>query len=213
MFDLLLFIVVLVASFFIGSIPSGFVVGKLFYHVDIREHGSGNIGSTNVSRTLGKKAGAAVFVFDFLWGLLSGLLALLVSQFMQGGGFITSDDLLAAAFLGSVTGHIFCPWLGFKGGKGIATAVGCLCVTYTPLGVVPELAFFLLFLLITRTVSAGSLASAVTCIVFAFVFFWGDWLAVVCCVAAAGCAIWAHRENIKRLAKGTERKIGEKKEE
>lgn len=213
MFDLMLFIVVLVATFFIGSIPSGFIISKFMYHTDVRDKGSGNIGTTNVMRTLGTKAGIIVFIMDFCLGLFSGLFGLGISNFMQGGGFITQNDLLAASFLGSVSGHIFCPWLGFKGGKGIATAVGNLFITFGPVGALLELAVFAVLLLITRRVSVGSLGSSVTCPFFALYFFWGDWLAVVCCAIAACCAVWAHRNNIKRLMNGTEPKMGEKKKQ
>ena len=126
-----------VAAFLLGSIPFGLIISKVFYHTDLREHGSGNIGTTNAIRTMGKVGGYAVFVLDFGKGLLSGVLAWAFSSwFLPGGGFepgalVTYDTMLAVAFLGCVWGHIFCPWLGFKGGKGIAVAVGCLCLLYT----------------------------------------------------------------------------------
>ena len=125
-----------IVSFLLGSIPWGVIVSKLAFHKDIRDEGSGNIGTTNAIRTMGKVGGYAVFVLDFGKGLLSGVLAWAFSmQFLPGGGLepgalVTYDTMLAVAFLGCVWGHIFCPWLGFKGGKGIAVAVGCLFVTF-----------------------------------------------------------------------------------
>ena len=124
--DLLVAVGLFVAAFLLGSIPFGLIISKVFYHTDLREHGSGNIGTTNAIRTMGKVGGYAVFVLDFGKGLLSGVLAWAFSSwFLPGGGFepgalVTYDTMLAVAFLGCVWGHIFCPWLGFKGGKGIA---------------------------------------------------------------------------------------------
>ena len=132
--DLLVAAGLFVAAFLLGSIPFGLIISKVFYHTDLREHGSGNIGTTNAIRTMGKVGGYSVFVLDFGKGLLSGVLAWAFSTwFLPGGGFepgalVTYDTMLAVAFLGCTWGHIFCPWLGFKGGKGIAVAVGCLFV-------------------------------------------------------------------------------------
>ena len=119
----------------------------MFYHTDIREHGSGNIGTTNAMRTMGKVGGSAVFVLDFGKGIVSGLIAAAAAA-MFGGGMSLSghvigyDDFVTVAFLGCVWGHIFSPWLGFKGGKGIAVAVGCLFVTFGWQGACLELAIF-----------------------------------------------------------------------
>ena len=146
--DLLVAAGLFVAAFLLGSIPFGLIISKVFYHTDLREHGSGNIGTTNAIRTMGKVGGYAVFVLDFGKGLLSGVLAWAFSmQFLPGGGLepgalVTYDTMLAVAFLGCVWGHIFCPWLGFKGGKGIAVAVGCLFVTFGWIGACLELLIF-----------------------------------------------------------------------
>ena len=133
--ELLVALGVFVISFLLGSIPWGVIISKVFYHTDIREHGSGNIGTTNAMRTMGKVGGSAVFVLDFGKGIVSGLIAAAAAA-MFGGGMSLSghvigyDDFVTVAFLGCVWGHIFSPWLGFKGGKGIAVAVGCLFVTF-----------------------------------------------------------------------------------
>ena len=138
---------VFVISFLLGSIPWGVIISKVFYHTDIREHGSGNIGTTNAMRTMGKVGGSAVFVLDFGKGIVSGLIAAAAAA-MFGGGMSLSghvigyDDFVTVAFLGCVWGHIFSPWLGFKGGKGIAVAVGCLFVTFGWQGACLELAIF-----------------------------------------------------------------------
>ena len=211
MVDLLVAAGLFAVSFLLGSIPFGLVISKVFYHTDIREHGSGNIGTTNAIRTMGKVGGYAVFVLDFAKGLLSGVLAWAFARFLSGG-VVNADELLAVAFLGCVLGHIFCPWLGFKGGKGIAVAVGCLFMTFGPAGALLEIAVFAVLVVATRYVSAGSIAAAVLCPFIALYVFWGDALGVVCCTAAALASIWAHRGNIERLRAGSESRIGDKKE-
>ena len=206
-----------VVSFLLGSIPFGLIISKVFYHTDIREHGSGNIGTTNAIRTMGKVGGYSVFVLDFGKGLLSGFLAMLACRLLVpggglAGGFPTYEDMLAIAFLGCVWGHIFSPWLGFKGGKGIAVAVGCLFMTFGPVGAILELMIFIVLVPLTRYVSVGSIAAAVACPFFALYYFWGDWFAVVLCAIAGLTVVWAHRGNIGRLMAGNENKVGQKKE-
>ncbi len=215
--DLLVAAALFVAAFLLGSVPWGLIISKVFYHTDLREHGSGNIGTTNAIRTMGKVGGYAVFVLDFGKGLLSGVLAWVFSWFfLPGGGLepgalVSYDTMLAVAFLGCVWGHIFCPWLKFKGGKGIAVAVGCLFVTFGPVGALLELALFIVLVVITKHVSVGSIAAAAACPFFALYYFWGDPLAWIFCTIAGLTVVWAHRENIKRLRAGTESKIGDKK--
>ena len=159
---------VFVISFLLGSIPWGVIISKVFYHTDIREHGSGNIGTTNAMRTMGKVGGSAVFVLDFGKGIVSGLIAAAAAA-MFGGGMSLSghvigyDDFVTVAFLGCVWGHIFSPWLGFKGGKGIAVTFGCLlglCLaTDTPL---KALAFFFLFFSLVLRVSPNFYRTGIT---------------------------------------------------
>lgn len=209
---------VLLASALLGSIPWGVIISRAFFHTDIREHGSGNIGTTNAMRTMGKKGGVAVFVLDFGKGVASGLLALgALWLFVPGAGllpeeaFPTYDQTLSVAFLGCVLGHIFSPWLDFKGGKGIAVAIGCLFVTF---GVVPsllEIAIFAVLVLATRYVSLGSVAAALACPFFALYCFWGDIPSIAMCTIAGLAVVWAHRGNVKRLIAGNERRIGDKK--
>lgn len=216
--DLLVAAGLFVAAFLLGSIPWGLVISTVFFHTDIRQHGSGNIGTTNAMRTIGKAGGAAVFVLDFGKGLLSGVLAWAFSQYLLPGAGLVSgapvshDTMLAVAFLGCTWGHIFSPWLKFKGGKGIAVAVGCLFVTFGWVGACLELLIFAVLVVATKHVSVGSIAAAATCPFFALYFFWGDWLAWACCTIAALTVVWAHRGNIARLRAGTESRIGQKKE-
>lgn len=208
-------VAVFVMAFLLGSIPWGLIISKVFYHTDLREHGSGNIGTTNAMRTMGKAGGAAVFVLDFGKGVLSGLLAWGIAGNFLSEGSLALDAgtnvynlLVSLAFLGCTWGHIFSPWLKFKGGKGIAVAVGCLFVTFGWVGACLELLLFAILVVITRHVSVGSIAAAVACPFFALYFFWGDWLAWAFCTMAALTVVWAHRANIKRLMAGEESKIG-----
>lgn len=202
--------------FLLGSIPWGVVISRVFYRTDVRDHGSGNIGTTNSFRALGKVGGAAVFLLDFGKGLLCGVLAWWVCHgFPPSAGLdiATQQVLYSVAFLACIWGHIFSPWLRFKGGKGIAVAVGC---EFTVLGLWPtllEIAIFALLVITTRRVSVGSLAAAVACPFIALFVFWGNWLAWLLVLLAALTVIWAHRQNIQRLLAGTESRIGASKPE
>lgn len=223
-----------VLAFLLGSVPWGVIVSRVFFHTDVREHGSGNIGTTNALRTMGKGGGIAVFVLDFGKGIVSGIIALeLMNHFVMGdlesarafsmalGGPSDIYQLspyvegifLATAFLACTWGHIFSPWLGFKGGKGIAVAVGCLFITYGIIGACLELLIFGILVALTKYVSVGSLAAALTCPFFALYFYWGNPLAWALCTVAALTVVWAHRENIKRLRAGNENRIGSKNQQ
>lgn len=228
----LLIAALFLVTFLLGSIPWGLVISKLFFHKDIRNEGSGNIGTTNAMRSMGKVGGGAVFLLDFGKGLLSGFLATLFANSLKaafagaaveagnlGGAVVAvvSDDALAlclgVAFLGCVWGHIFSPWLKFKGGKGIAVAVGCLFFTFGPVGALLEIAVFTVLVAATRYVSVGSLAAAAVCPFIACWCLWGHGVAIALVTLGALTVIWAHRGNITRLRDGNERRIGGKKKE
>lgn len=222
---------IFVLSFMLGSVPWGVVISRVFYHTDVREHGSGNIGTTNALRTMGKVGGSAVFLLDFGKGVVSGIIAVVcatsimtdtsaVQSFYAALGSPAGLDpstmirqmCVTVAFVGCIWGHIFSPWLGFHGGKGIAVAVGCLFSTFGPVGALLELLVFAVLVVATRYVSVGSLAAALVCPFLALYFFWGNVIAVMLCCVAAMTVVWAHRENIARLRAGNENRIGSKKE-
>ncbi len=232
--------VVFCLSFLLGSIPFGVVISKAFYHTDIRDHGSGNIGTTNAIRAMGKRGGYSVFLLDFGKGLLSGLLAVAASVVLvnvnglehhmsdvlsvfnplrthavatSGLIFFVPQRLASTALLGCTLGHVFSPWLGFKGGKGIAVAVGCLFVTFGAPAALLEIALFAALTICTRYVSVGSIAAAAACPFFALYMFWGDWPSVVICALLGSLVVWAHRGNIARLRAGTENRVGAKKKQ
>ena len=193
-----------VGTFLLGSIPWGVIVSRIGFHKDIRDEGSGNIGATNALRTMGKAGGAAVFLLDLGKGLLAGLL---VTLFTEG------SVALALGFLGCVWGHIFSPWLKFRGGKGISVAVGYLFFLYGPLWALAEIALFALIVAVSRYVSAGSVRAAGACPLIALHLFWGQWVTVGIITLAALTVIWAHRSNLRRLRQGTESKLGSKTKE
>lgn len=211
---------VFAVSFLLGSIPWGLVISKTVYHTDIREHGSGNIGTTNAMRTMGKAGGIAVFLLDFGKGLLSGGIAAAALYLFLPDASLRSDALIndvtigALAAMGCTWGHIFSPWLGFRGGKGIAVAIGALCFAFGPIGAFVEVfCIFVPLVLITRYVSVGSIASAALCPVIACFLFWGQWPAIAIYALTGATVIWAHRANIKRLASGTESRVGAKRKQ
>ena len=211
-----LFVIVLVISFALGSIPWGIVIGRVFYHKDPRDFGSGNIGTTNSIRALGKVGGYAVFVGDFGKGLVSGLIAMGIAGIAATGSdsasvFAQYQTLVSCAFFGCIFGHIYSPWLHFKGGKGIAVAVGCMFVSLGPVVAICELLLFTVVVVVTKYVSAGSIASAVACPIIAIFIYWGNPFAWVLTAIPAIAVVYAHRGNIERLHAGTESKVGQKK--
>lgn len=210
---LLEMVLLFVLSFLIGSIPWGLVISRLLFKKDVRNEGSGNIGATNVMRTVGKKGGALAFLLDGGKGVLCGFFGYLLARSMLASGYANGCVALCVAFLGCVWGHIFSPWLGFKGGKGISVAFGCLFFVFGIAGALIELAAFIIVVAIWRHVSLGSITAAFIAPFMAIWLYWGNWLGMALVVIAAITIIWAHRSNIVRLMQGTESRIGSKKKD
>jgi len=194
-------IVVLIGAYLIGSIPAGLLAGKL-RGIDIRKHGSGNIGATNVVRTLGKGMGISVFVFDFLKGMVPVLLA---KQFVGASGWI---PILAAIL--AILGHNYPVWLKFKGGKGIATSAGALA-GLLPWALLVAVVVFGLTFALSRYVSVASVATAASLpITTAILTYRSSGLTsplLIFTLIIAALAIWRHRANIQRLRAGTEHRF------
>lgn len=191
---------VLILAFLIGSIPFGFLVAKS-RGIDIRKQGSGNIGATNVGRILGKKWGIFVFVLDVLKGATAVLLN-------WSPIFLNTEHLEwqeIGCGMAVVLGHNFCPWLGGKGGKGIATTLGVLVVAF-PQASVWALGTWIIVVLLTRYVSVGSLAAAFALIVSGF-FYYKTGVKAWACLALGLLAVMRHRSNIVRLIQGKELKV------
>ena len=192
-------------AYLLGSIPWGVVLTRLFTSADIRQQGSGNIGATNVSRVAGPALGLLTFTGDILKGAIPVYLALKLAGQYQG----VNDFFLTIVCLAAFFGHLYPLFLKFKGGgKGVATAAGCF-VMLAPLACLAALSAFIAFLLLSRRVSAGSLASAVVLPI-------AGWFSTHSWEITAGAAIMSvfiiirHADNIKRLLAGTEPKFKEK---
>ncbi|MDD6785141.1 MAG: glycerol-3-phosphate 1-O-acyltransferase PlsY [Eggerthellales bacterium] len=207
---------IVVESFLLGSIPWGVVISHLVKHDDVRTHGSGNIGTTNMIRAYGKKLGYICFVLDFAKAALACALVYPICDFALATGsvdpvFVESRILLITAGMFAILGHIFSPWLGFKGGKGVACGGGVSLVAFGWPQFLILLAVFIVFVVATKAVSAGSIAAAA---VFPFLgvwVYWGNTVGILMSIAIGAVVIWSHRSNIERLAHGTENKIGSKK--
>ena len=197
-------VVIVLLAYVIGSVPSAVWVGKYFYGVDVREHGSGNAGATNVLRTLGRKAGLSVLVLD----ILKGFAAVNLSWFSH---YTPANDewlgIRAALAIAAILGHIFPLFAQFRGGKGVATMTGTL-IALNPTAAVIAIIFFLLVLSFTRYVSLSSMATALMLpVIFGAWFRTGAALSLYA-FAVAAIILITHRKNIKRLLKGEESKIG-----
>jgi glycerol-3-phosphate acyltransferase PlsY len=189
--------------YMVGSIPTGYLIGRS-RGIDIRQHGSGNIGATNVWRVMGSKWGLLAFTCDFL----KGFLPLYLVRTLSFPDTDTWDVVLLLVICGiaSILGHNYTPWLGFKGGKGIATSAGMLGALMPPvLGV--ALFLWIIAVLITRTVSIGSIAAAIVLLPASLFFYSGNWIYIGLATLAGGLAVWRHRANIQRLRAGTESRI------
>jgi glycerol-3-phosphate acyltransferase PlsY len=189
--------------YLVGSIPTGYLMG-LSRGIDVRRHGSGNIGATNVGRVMGRPWGVAAFACDFFKGFLP-LFLFRRCCLPEAGGW-TVSLLLVTCGLAAILGHNYTPWLGFKGGKGIATSAGVLGAL-VPWVLAVALSLWIIAVLVTRTVSIGSLlASAVLPMASAW-FYPREWVYFGFATLAGGLATWRHRSNIQRLLAGTESRI------
>jgi glycerol-3-phosphate acyltransferase PlsY len=191
------------ASYLIGAIPASYIAGRLAKGIDLREHGSGNLGATNTFRVLGAKVAAPVMVFDILKGTFP---VVAFSQWDNTGDWRWDLAYGAAA----IVGHVFSIYMRFKGGKGVATSAG----VFGALAPVPLLAGFTVWLIVLkvmRMVSAASILAAATVGLLVWIVPTRDevrWLGM----AIVAFVIFAHRSNIGRILKGTEPRFGAKKE-
>lgn len=211
------YIVWLVAAYLLGSISSAVWVARTFHGINIREHGSGNAGATNILRVLGPKAALPVFIFDFL----KGLLALQFIHFIPDFNFANNPELYTGyeIALGTcvVLGHIFPVFASFKGGKGVATIAGAF-VAISPGPMLMSFVVFVITFIYSHYVSLSSIMAAVTFPIFV-IFLFGMVLrpesttVTLKCfsVIASAMIVLTHRKNIKRLREGTESKISFKK--
>ena len=222
-------------AFLLGSIPFGLLIAKS-KGINIREHGSGNIGATNVLRIVGKKYGITCFFLDFLKGLIPALLAYNLFKFTGADETMTIDFIRQHALdlgdeqfkaqayrvvtgLCAILGHNYSPWVNFKGGKGIATSAGVL-MAFMPFATLLLILIFIITFYTTRYVSLASMIAAGS---LPLLFLYGSWShgkiqrdewnkpLFIFCVFIGALAIWKHRSNIKNLLAGTEHKFVRKK--
>ncbi|MCI6267152.1 MAG: glycerol-3-phosphate 1-O-acyltransferase PlsY [Clostridiales bacterium] len=195
--NLLSILIVIVAGYLLGSISTGVVLSRLFAKTDIRSQGSGNAGTTNMLRVLGRKMALLTFIGD----MLKGIIAVFIGKWLIGGEL---GGLLGV--VGAVLGHYYPLYFGFKGGKGIATSFGSLLFVF-PVQALLAFAVFLILVAVTHYVSVGSIAAAITLPLLIVITRFQEptlWIITVCIGASV---VWRHRANIKRLMNHTENKL------
>ncbi len=196
-------LLILCLGYFFGSFPSGYLAGKITKGVDIRTLGSGSTGATNVLRHIGKRAAITVFLIDVMKGVLSILLAKY---------FLLNDSWQVAIGLTTLIGHIWPIWLNWRGGKAVATGLGVFLGLSWQVGLA-TLGVFLLMITLFRIVSLASVSAALVLPIIMFISFYNSIFSLpflLISLLAMTLVIWRHRENIIRLVKGKEPKIGKK---
>ena len=204
------YIVVAVIAYLIGSINFSVIISKKMAGFDVREKGSGNAGSTNVLRTVGKKAAVITLICDILKGVVSILIAKLVGNIWEN---LDSALLVQLAGIFVIVGHTFPVFFKFKGGKGVATSLGVLLTTNWQIGLIC-LVFALVLMALTQMVSVGSIVAAILYPVLT-IFITENYIVpgnyIISSIILAVLVVFNHRANVKRILTGTENKISFKK--
>lgn len=200
----MIILIFIILAYLFGSIPTSVWIGKYFYGIDIREHGSGNAGATNTFRVLGKKPGLIVLLIDILKGSAAVSLAYIFEEVLPPQEF---TDIEIGLAISSVFGHIFPVFAGFRGGKGVATLLGATIII-TPLSCLLALLVFLLVLLSTRYVSLSSMLAGMSYpFILHFILHNQQKTLTIYSILIAILLIITHRKNIRRLIRKTESKI------
>lgn len=198
-------VVLIVAAYLIGSIPTAVWISKYFFGIDIRDYGSGNAGATNVFRTLGSKWGTIVMIADVVKGILATSLYILLPYYMENEWQRT--NFMIGLGLSAVVGHIFPIWADFRGGKGVATLFG-MVIAIQPIVAACSVGVFLLVLYLTRFVSLSSILASIAFAVFIlYIFNEEEPLYRIFAVAVALLVVLTHQKNIGRLIRGEESKV------
>ncbi len=207
-----------IISFLVCGIPFGLLIANAEAHVDVRKTGSGNIGMTNVARSVGKRAAILTLLCDLGKGLLCMVVARYAIAAVCLGGDVAALDhttafglSMSVVYLGCVFGHVFSPYLGFHGGKGISVGFGAALGLYWPVGL-GILAVFILLAVPSRYVSLGSVCAAISLPIWCAVLGFPP-ASIVPVAIVALVVIWAHRSNIKKLMSGTESKFTVRKDD
>jgi len=207
--EIVLMVICFIAAYIIGAVPFAYIAGKTLKGIDIRDYGSGNVGATNVFRTLGKGPGMVVLLLDMAKGAAAVTLVPLAFLRMNGADFPVSNEFLKVICgVAAIAGHIWTVFLRFRGGKGVATTVGVfLGVTW--LSMLIAIGVFIVVVFLTRYISLGSLLLGVSLLV-------GNLLLrspieyIIVSGAVLLLVVYTHRSNIRRLVSGTENKLGRK---
>jgi acyl phosphate:glycerol-3-phosphate acyltransferase len=197
-------LITILIAYLVGSVPFGYLIVRLKHGSDVRETGSGGTGATNVSRSAGKLAGVVTLTLDAFKGIAATLVARLVARAWGIEG-AAAEQLIAFVAIAVVVGHIFPVWLKFRGGKGVATAIGVFLLL-APIATLASFVAFFQAVLITRYVSFGSMLLVFTVPLMVWIFYDSKWL-LVTTVCIAALVLFAHRANIVRLINGTETKF------
>jgi len=197
--------ILIILAYFIGSIPTAIIISKIFFNIDIRDYGSGNMGATNTFRVLGSKFGTIVMVGDMLKGICAVALYNLLPYYLTNE--LDRTNLMIGLGLAAVIGHIYPIWADFRGGKGVATLFG-MVLAIQPIVAINCVGVFLLVLYLTRYVSLSSIIAGVAlpiCVLWIYnekeVFY------RVFAVAVAALIVLTHQKNISRLLKGNEGRV------
>lgn len=192
-------ILALVTAYFIGSIPWAYIISNYICHINIMEHGSGNVGATNTFRVLGPKYGSIVFLLDLGKGFIAAMI----------GGLVGGDALTVWTGLIAIVAHTLSIFLRFKGGKGVATGAGVI-FWWCPPAIICALIVWAILALTTGYISIASIIACLSCCVFIWLFN-GTGLEILFCCLAVAYIVYKHRSNIKRLFQGTENRVDWKK--
>jgi len=194
-----------ILAYLLGSIPTAVWTGRWLHNIDVREHGSGNAGATNVIRVLGWKTGLPVLMIDLAKGWLATMMPIILNSAESGTGALTNLQILAGLI--AITGHILPVFAGFRGGKGVATMFGVL-LALQPLLTVSCMSVFLVVLLLTGIVSISSMTAGIAFPLMLLLFFDTPSLVFkIFSVIVAIALILTHRKNIGRLIRGEEKKL------
>jgi acyl phosphate:glycerol-3-phosphate acyltransferase len=203
-------LIAVIAAYLLGSIPTAVWIGKAFHGIDVREHGSGNAGTTNTIRVLGWKTGIPVLVIDMAKGWLAAMLPVFLKIAPPGSPQLINLQILTGLI--AIAGHIFPLYAGFRGGKGVATVAGAMLAIH-PFLTLTCFGIFLIVLLLTGIVSVSSMSMGIAFPVLLFTLFNTPSLIFkIFSIFVATALLFTHRENIKRLLKGEEKKLFGNKE-
>ncbi len=198
-------LLLIILAYFIGSIPSALIISKNFFHIDIRDYGSGNMGATNTFRVLGSKYGTIVMLCDILKGMAAVGLFNFLPQYMSDEWART--NLMVGLGLAAVMGHIFPIFAQFRGGKGVATLFGMI-LTVQPVIAISCVGVFLLVLFLTRYVSLSSILAGIS-LPICVLWIWNDDVVLyrIFAILVAALIILTHQKNIIKILRGSESRV------